>query len=118
MVKRKKNYVQVCVWAGTIVEPEQVKEFEKMFKDDMGVRVQYLETIETAPDLTKDGFPVEGTGGRQDVFFAVHSDDVMKFSVPRLTMGIRWIEDVLAEGNYRQKIYPERVEEYTTWEAA
>ncbi len=109
------GFQQVCVWPGTLVGAEQVQEFEQFFKDEMGVRVQYLEEISTAPDY-KNGYPVEGTGGRNDVLFAVHGDDVMQFAIPRLKMGIRWLEDVY--GNGHGALYPERVAEYKCWEEA
>ena len=81
------------------------------------VRVQYLETILTKPDIGRDGEPIENTGGRSDILFAVHLNDIAKFAVPRLQAGIRWIEDVLAPDNYRSPIYPKRVFQYRTWEA-
>jgi len=113
-VEKKKGFDQVCVWPGTLVGEHDIPEFEKWIADEFGVKVQYLEEIMTKPD-TKDGQPVPETGGRNDLFFAVCSDDVGKFAVPRLRIGIRWVEDVLAKGNYRSKIYPRRVFGYCTW---
>jgi len=106
-VERKPGYNQVCVWPGTLVPEDQVPEFEKHFAD-AGARVQFLETVMTGPDTPLD----PETGGRADVFFAVHGEDVPGFAVPRLIAGIRWIEDVLAPGNYEHEIYPERVRGY------
>jgi len=116
-IKRHTNFTQVCVWPGTTVGKDEVKqaEFEKWFLDEFNTRIQYLEEIETFPDL-ENGNPVEGSGKRNDIFFAVHEHDVSKFAVPRLQIRIRWIEDVLAECNYHQKIYPERVYQYKCWE--
>jgi hypothetical protein len=122
-VPLKEGFTQVCVWPGTIVVDrakdddikDQIKLFEDFMKNDIGVTVQYLEEIETRPDLDSRGCIVKDTGGRNDIFFAVYTNDVMKFAVPRLQMGIRWIEDVLAEGNYRSPIYPNRVYKYCTW---
>jgi hypothetical protein len=75
----------------------------------MGVRVQLLETILTKPDV---GVP--DTGGRCDIFLAIHEDDVAKFAVPRLGMGIRWLEDVVSKvnGYPSNPIYPDYVLEY------
>jgi hypothetical protein len=76
-----------------------------------------METITTGPDRDENGNASFETGGRVDTIFAVHDDDVMKFAVPRLAMGIRWIEDVL-DNEAREtehSIYPDRVKEYRTW---
>jgi len=110
-IDKKENYNQVCIWPGTLVGQDKIEEFEKFMADEFGTKVQYLEEIETYPD--KDD---PTTGGRNDLFFAIHNDDVGKFSIPRLKAGIRWIEDVLSKTNYRNKIYPKRVFEYKTWE--
>lgn len=124
-VIRNPNFTQVCVWPGTTVtagakehgvSPDQlIADFESFLLEQTGARCQYLEEIETLPDLDEDGFPIKGTGGRIDTFFAMHQDDVQKAAVPRLQMGIRWLEDVLAPNNYRQKLYPDRVRQYQTW---
>mgnify|MGYP001767237279 CR=1 FL=1 len=113
-IERKDDYNQVCIWPGTIVGQDKIQDFEKFMLEEFDTRVQYLEEIKTYPDK-ENGKDVEGTGGRNDVFFAVYKEDTGKFAVPRLKMGIRWIEDVLDKGNYRDKIYPERVHEYKTW---
>ncbi len=105
-----KNYNQLCVWEGTLVGKDEVKNFEKFFKDEMGTRVKYMEEIETQPT---PGEP--DIGGRNDVFFYVHDEDIDKFAIPRLSMGIRWWEDVLRNGN--SVLYTEDVlEKYPmTW---
>ena len=112
-VELKKDFSQVCVWPGTIVGKQMVADFEKFFKDEMGVRVQYLEEIYTKPD-SNFGIEVEGTGGRCDCFFAVHTDDIASFAVPRLGMGIRWLEDMYNNGHGH--LYPARVVEYMCWD--
>tara|TARA_Y100000593_G_C4274752_1_gene319433 strand:- start:660 stop:1016 length:357 start_codon:yes stop_codon:yes gene_type:complete len=115
-IKRDKNYSQVCVWPGTILPEDQIEKFVNYFADN-GYRIQYLETVITEPDRNELGIIENETGGRHDVFFAIHNDDISKFAIPRLQMGIRWIEDVLdneaRETEY--SIYPERVKEYRTW---
>jgi len=113
-IQKNEGFSQVCVWPATLVGENKIKEFEDFMLNEFQTRVQYLEEIETYPD-TINGIIVEETGGRNDVFFAVHDEDLGKFSVPRLSVGIRWIEDVLAKGNYRNIIYPERVFDYCTW---
>ena len=112
-VKLNDGFTQVCIWPGTIVGRARKDEFEAYFKDEMDVRVQYLEDVYTAPDV-EDGVAVAGTGGRCDALLAVHSEDVGKFAIPRLQMGIRWIEDVYGNGN--AALYPERMVQYMSWQ--
>jgi len=114
-VERKEKFTQVCVWPGTIIKDAEIPDFEKFFKDEVSARVQYLETIKTLPDKNEDGTIIEDTGGRSDVFFAVHDDDVMGFSIPRLQFGIRWIEDVLGNEE-KYSLYPDRVKDYCSWD--
>lgn len=107
-IERQKNFQQVCVWPLTIVGKNRIKEFENFMNDNFGIRVQYLEEIFT--NLDKDG---NRRGKRSDLFFSVHTDDILKFTGPRLLYDIQWIEDVLTKENY--KIYPKRVFEYKSW---
>lgn len=107
------GFEQVCVWPGTLVGADKVAEFEAFVLEKLGTRIQYLEEVKTAPDY-KNGRPVKGTGGRNDVLFAVHKDDLMKFAVPRLQYGMRWLEDVY--GNGGGDLYPDRIAQYQCWE--
>ena len=106
----KKEFNQLCVWPGTVVgDNKKVQEdFVKFFKDELGVTVKYETEVKTLPDET-------GPGGRNDLFFYIADDDISKFAVPRLSMGVRWWEDVL--GNGGGKLYPtEILEKYKkTW---
>ena len=121
-MKLKDGFSQVCIWPACIVvvddkpKEDKINEFEQLMLDQFKVRVQYLEEIKTKPDYDiEDNKIVEKTGNRNDLFFAVHDEDVNRFAVPRLTLGIRWIEDTLATGNYKCHIYPDRVFKYVTW---
>jgi len=113
-VELKEGFKQVCVLEGILMGKSTPKEFEDLIFEKFETRIQFLEEVETNPDI-EDGLPVPDTGGRHDIFFAVHSEDVMKFSVIRLSFRIRWIEDVLAKGNYHSPIYPARIFDYCTW---
>lgn len=116
MIKeRLPNYTQVCVFPGLLVDENKIQEFIDQFKEVFDTRVQYLETILTKPDLDDP----ENTGGRSDVFFAVHQDDIGKFAVKRLQYGIRWIEDAMSNvnGYHLNPLYPEYVEGYKSWNA-
>lgn len=98
-------YKQLCVWPGTLLGDSTPKDLEDFFINESGVRVKYHTEIETLPDLNPSGVPVPDTGGRSDLFFYVHDEDVSKFAVPRLQMGIRWWEDVI-KYNDNSNLYP------------
>lgn len=108
-IQLTEGFTTVCVWPGTTITEEEIPEMEQFFLVELGTRVQYLETIETNSDLD-EGNPVPGTGGRSDVFLAIHNNDVAKFAIPRLQFGIRWVEDVYF--NRQGHLYPERVKQY------
>jgi hypothetical protein len=114
-VELKENYTQVCVWPGTILGESGEEDFVNFMKEEFNTRVQFLEEITTKPDTGSDGTPKPGTGGRIDLFFAVHKDDIGHFAIPRLHARISWIEDVLSRDNYTSRIYPERVFDYCSW---
>lgn len=99
---KKNNFTQLCVWPGTIVGKDGIDEFEEFMKENFKSRVKY----ETEVVLDS---------GRNDLFFYIHTDDIMKFAVPRLSYGIRWWEDI--HFNKQTNEYPkEFVKKYkTTW---
>lgn len=110
-VNMKKNkFNQLCVWPGVVLEDEDgkqlpIQEFVDFCKESFGVRVEFKCDIKTNPDLDNNGRIVEGTGGRNDVLFYIHDDDVSMFAVPRLHAGIRWWEDVVSY-NDGSNLYP------------
>ena len=108
----KNQFNQLCVLQGCLMPEGGAKELESFFKDEMGVTVKFETEVKTLPDPGDLGMK---TGGRNDVFFYIADDDIMKFAVPRLSMGIKWWEDVLGNGN--GKLYPEEIlEKYPkTW---
>jgi hypothetical protein len=101
----KESFNQLCVWPGTILEEKEIPNFESFFKDIMGVRVKHEATIMTLPSLDENGKEIQETGGRSDVFFYVHADDVLKFALPRLEMNIRWWEDVIKYNDSSKGLY-------------
>jgi len=117
-VEKKEKFTQVCVWPSCIVGEDRIEEFEEFMREKFGIRVQYLEEIKTNPDKDVDGNIIEGTGNRNDLFFAIHDEDVGKFVIPKLMYGISWIEDTLASCNNTSHLYPERVKEYECWEGS
>jgi hypothetical protein len=115
-VKLEKDYEQVCVFSGmTIAGEKDVNDLINFIKEEFNVRIQYLECIETGPDVNHHGKSVSGTGGRHDVFFAIHKEDLGRFVIPKIQTGASWIEDVLAKCNYTSPIYPKRVFDYCGW---
>jgi len=104
------NFSQLCVWEGTVVGANEVGSFENWVQLEFGVRAKYSEEVLTLPTPGE-----EGTGGRNDLFFRVHDEDVQKFAIARFVYGIRWWEDVLKNGN--EVLYPQHIlEKYPqTW---
>jgi|APSaa5957512576_1039674.scaffolds.fasta_scaffold04498_8 hypothetical protein len=100
------GFSQVCVWRGTEMGDQSPKNFEDFIENQFGVRAQFLECVITAPGQG-------GEGGRSDLMFAIHEEDISKFAVPRLSWGISWIEDVYANGG--GALYPDRIAEYKSW---
>lgn len=83
------DFTQLCVWTGCIVGSEQVNEFTEFMKKEVGVRVVYCEELKTLPSEGEEG-------GRNDLLFYVHSDDIPKFSIQRFGLdGVSWWEDAL-----------------------
>lgn len=108
-----KEYEQLCVWPGTLLAGRTPEEFEADMLEVYQVRVKFAEEVYTLP------CPEKGEeGGRCDLFFYIHNEDVFKFAVPRLWAGIRWWEDVLENG--QGYLYPKEVlEKYPdTWKTS
>ena len=110
-IHRDKKWNQLCVLQGCLMPKGGVKELVEFFKNDMGVEIKFETEVKTLPDTPG----CTETGGRNDIFFYIADDDINKFAVPRLSMGVKWWEDVLSNGN--GKLYPKRIlETYSqTW---
>lgn len=118
-VARTEEFSQVCIWPGCILkDASESLEFETWMKTE-GIRIKYLETIITKPDVDSNGESVKDTGGRHDVLFAVHNQDIPKFALFKFQYGMRYIEDAMSNlNNYQDNpIYPNRLKYYKTWEA-
>ena len=102
-IHRDKKWNQLCVLQGCLMPKGGVKELVEFFKNDMGVEIKFETEVKTLPD--KPG--CTETGDRNDIFFYIADDDIGKFAVPRLSMGVKWWEDVLGNGN--GKLYPKRI---------
>ena len=100
------KYNQLCVWPGTIVGEDKIKDFEEYFKG-LGFRIKYEIEVETKPDV-ENGKVVDDTGGRNDILFYIHDNDIGTFALPRLNMGIRWWEDVVSY-NDNSHLYTKKI---------
>lgn len=110
------NFKQLCVIHGLIIGAENVSDFEKVILDNTGCRIKYSEEVLTNPDVDESGNAVPETGGRNDVLFFIHDEDVMKFAIPRLQLGIRWWEDVIKYNSNSYLYSKEILEKYSpTW---
>ena len=114
MIMEDKEYTQVCVAPGMVVGNDGHESFEKFMLAMFQIRIKYIEEIKTNPDIDESGQDVPETGNRNDIFFRIHSDDVLKFSLDRLEHGIRWIEDIFF--NHQEHLYPSRIKEYMSWD--
>ena len=101
------NYTQLCVWPGTSMGESTPKDLEEFFKENFNARVKYKCEVTTNPDLNEAGDPIPDTGGRTDLMFYVHSEDIGHFAMPRLQAGIRWWEDVV-KYNDNSHLYSEQ----------
>jgi len=90
------KFNQLCVWPGTMMGDSTPQDLTDFFQENFNTRIQFETETITNPDLDKNGNPIEDTGGRHDLFFFIHDDDISSFAVPRLMVGIRWWEDVVS----------------------
>lgn len=109
------NFTQLCVWQGVVLDGFTTDEFVDWMKENFNARIKFEGEVTTLPDMDSNGNSIPDTGGRNDVFFYVHAEDIPHFAVPRLKAGIRWWEDVIGNGN--AYLYPDSfMEKYPlTW---
>ena len=99
-------YSQLCLIRGFEIGPDQIEDFEAIILNKFGVRIKYDAQVKTLPDLDEDGNIIPGTGGRRDLFFYVHDEDVEKFSIARMHLGARWWEDVISHKSNKDSYHP------------
>ena len=110
-VKTEATYTQLCVLHAVILKPEDYADFENFILEETGCRIKVMEVAITNPDPNDPT-----TGGRHDVLFYVHPEDVEKFAVPRFKFGIRWWEDVIVYNNRAYLYSNEILKKYPpTW---
>jgi len=98
MINNDNEYDQLCVMQGTTLGDKTKEDFEKWMKQTLNVRVKFAEEV-----ITNGSVEREEEGGRHDLLFYVHNDDITaSFCTERFKVGIRWWEDVVVfnDGSY------------------
>lgn len=110
-------FTQLCVIHGCTLGGHSPKDFEAFMMENFKVRAKFEAEVETLPDLNEKGKPVPETGGRIDLFFYAHKDDIPSFSTKRFEMGVRWWEDVVKYNNNNGHLYTQEFKEAhpATW---
>jgi len=104
------EYNQLVVWVGVILKEAEYPSFIEQMKEEIGTRIEVRESFTTDPTPN-----MPDTGGRYDLIFAVHEDDISSFAIKRLQIGgMSWWEDYL---DNNPNIVPEDIlEKYPrTW---
>ena len=113
------DFTQVVVWPGTTMGDGTPEQFEQFIMEELKSRAKFIGEITTKPDF---GDP--SSGGRKDLLFYVHTEDIPKFAVPRLAYDMRWLEDVLNNEKHRNteagvsknySIYPKEIRKLYSW---
>ena len=101
-IKTDENYKIAVMWHDACFDPTRLAAFKRLFKEEFGLAhdIRWIGEVIT---FKTPGVP--DTGGRHDVAFLVHEDDIPKISVThRLELGFRWFWDVIGNGDSR--LYP------------
>lgn len=104
------KFTQLCVWEGTTLGKGTHHDLARFILEELGAQIKFDSVQLTLPT---PGDPE--SGGRSDIFFYMHSEDVGKCAMLRLQYGIRWWEDVISNGG--GYLYSEEFREThpTTW---
>ena len=90
-MESENKFNQLCVWQGTVLGDSSVEDFTNFFKENFNARVKFCEEVKTNGSVERNE-----EGGRNDIFFYIHDDDMGHFALKRLALGIRWWEDVVS----------------------
>jgi len=97
------KFNKLCVWQGTVLGDNSIKKFVQFFIDNFNARVKFCEEVKTNGSVERNE-----EGGRNDILFYIHDDDMSHFALKRLAYGIRWWEDVVSYNDnsylYEQEI--------------
>jgi len=106
------KFNQLCVWMGCVLGDNSVEDLVNFFQLQLDTRIQFAEEVVTNPDVDSYGNPIPDTGGRHDLLFYVHDDDISSFAIKRFNMGIRWWEDVVSYNDNSYLYSNEILEKY------
>lgn len=93
-MEAENKFNQLCIWQGTVLGDTPIEEFEQFFKNKFNARVKFCEEV-----ITNGNAFLGEEGGRNDVLFYIHDDDISHFALRRFEIGIRWWEDVVSYNN-------------------
>lgn len=93
------EFKQVVVWPFTRIGEKTSSDFENFILEEFNTRAKFIGEFKTSPDFNDNA-----SGGRTDLCFYVASEDIFKFAVQRLSYGMRWLEDVLDNEVYSNKV--------------
>ena len=107
---RDETYRRVYAWKNCIID-ESI--FPKVMLKHFGIRAKFLDYAITNPTVDHLGKIVEGSGGRKDVLFVVHTNDIARFEIPRRDALIHTLDEMLST-EFRFLIYPEEIYKYSS----
>lgn len=111
-------YSQAVSWPGTTCAADEGADVEKFIAEEFnGARAKFIGCFLTKPDVDQFGENVPDTGGRSDLCFYVHEDDMGKFAVARFRFGMRWVDDVIGNEKARgdDTIYEQGFHDLCSW---
>ena len=95
--EHEEGYGVLAIWPQVLMQKDDHDSVQD-FMSNMGCKdpVRIIGCVQTLPNYEhrEDEYPE--TGGRIDLAFYFHNEDIYKIAVRRLTHGIRWWEDVVA----------------------
>lgn len=116
-MKFEAPFEQAVLWPGVTGAAEDPEGLVAYLEEQFPTcRFKFIGQYLTLPNRI-DGVDVPGSGGRSDVVFAIHQDDIGKFAVPRFEYGMRWVDDVILNEKFKgeETIYCEEIHALMSW---
>lgn len=94
--EKEEGYGVLAVWPQILAEKDDEEQIQD-FMSNMGCRnrVKIVGCVKTLPNYEHRNDDNPQTGGRVDLCFYFHDEDIYRVAVRRLAHGIRWWEDVV-----------------------